>query len=73
MRAENFDNKKRVINLLMLAPVIVLTTIAQWHCHINRRRARESVSSSYQAAAAAAFQTLNASIRNRLNTDLLSK
>lgn len=29
MRTENFDNKKRVINLLMLAGVIVLMTIAQ--------------------------------------------
>ncbi len=29
MRTDNFDNKKRVINLLMLAGVIVLMTIAQ--------------------------------------------
>ena len=43
------------------------------HCHINRMHARKSVSASYQAAAVAVFQTSNASVRNPLNMDLLSK
>ena len=46
---------------------------AAWHCHINRMHARKSVSASYQAAAVAVFQTSNASVRNPLNMDLLSK
>ena len=43
------------------------------HCHINRRRARESVLAVFQAAAVALSHTVNASVRNRLNRDLLSK
>ena len=36
-------------------------------------RAREPVLADFQAAAVAVFQTLNASVRNPLNMDLLSK
>ena len=43
------------------------------HCHVNRRHARESVSATFQTTAVAVFHALNASVRNRLNRDLLSK
>ena len=39
------------------------------HCHINRRQSREFVSAAFQSAAAAVFQTSNASVRNRLNVE----
>ena len=43
------------------------------HCHVNGMHAQESVSDVFQAAAVTLSHTVNASVRNRLNWDLLSK
>ena len=45
----------------------------QGHCHVNRQDTQGSVSAVFQAATLAFSQTPNASVRNRLNVDLLSK
>ena len=44
-----------------------------WHCHVNRRWLQKTAWMPFQVAALALSHSSNASVRNRLNRDLLSK